>query len=88
MKEGRIPIVRAAVRVMRQAEAKMPPVLDACRDQVLFPKHNLNAQTINSMKGELGMIETNVAALIRDTGASIARSQAFIEDTQLLGGES
>ena len=71
MKEGRIPIIRAAVR-----------------DQVLFLKHNLNAQAINSLKGELGMIETNVAALIRDMEASIARSQAFIEDMQLLGGES
>jgi len=75
------------IRSMRSAEAKMPPVLDAFRDQVLFLKHNLNAQAIASLKGELGMIETNVAALIRDMEASISRSQAFVEDMQLLGGE-
>lgn len=76
------------IQAMRRAEAKMPPVLDAFRDQVLFLKHNLNAQAIASLKGELGMIETNVAALIRDMETSISRSQAFIEDMQLLGGES
>ena len=73
---------------MRRAEAKMPPVLTAFQDQVLFLKHNLNAQAIASLEGELGMIETNVAALVRDMETSIARSQAFIKDMQLLGGES
>jgi hypothetical protein len=75
------------IQSMRRAESKMPPVLDAFRDQVLFLKHNLNAQAIASLEGELGMIETNVAALIRDMETSISRSQAFIEDMQLLGGE-
>lgn len=74
------------IRSMRTAEAKMAPVLDAFRDQVLFLKHNLNAQAIASLKGELGAIETNVAALIRDMEASIARSEAFIEEMELLGG--
>jgi hypothetical protein len=76
------------IRSMRRAESKMPPVLDAFRDQVLFLKHNLNARAIASLEGELGLIENNVAALIRDMEASIARSEAFIEDMQLLGGES
>ncbi len=76
------------IGAMRSAESKMDPVLDAFRDQVLFLKHNLNAQAIASLEGELGMIETNVAALIRDMETSIARSQAFIEDMQLLGGEA
>lgn len=75
------------IGAMRSAEAKMDPVLVAFRDQVLFLKHNLNAQAIASLEGELGMIETNVAALIRDMETSIARSQAFIEEMQLLGGE-
>ena len=75
------------IGAMRRAESKMDPVLDAFRDQVLFLKHNLNAQAIASLEGELGMIETNVAALIRDMETSIARSQAFIEEMQLLGGE-
>ncbi len=76
------------IQSMRRAESKMPPVLTAFQDQVLFLKHNLNAQAIASLEGELGMIETNVAALVRDMETSIARSQAFIEDMQLLGGES
>lgn len=76
------------IRSMRKAEAKMPPVLDAFRDQVLFLKHNLNAQAIASLEGELGMIKTNVAALIRDMEASIARSQKFVEEMQMLGGDS
>jgi len=75
------------IRSMRRAESKMAPVLDAFRDQVLFLKHNLNAQAVASLQGELDMIETNVAVLIRDMEASIERSQAFIEDMQLLGGE-
>ncbi|MEM8768383.1 MAG: DUF2959 domain-containing protein [Pseudomonadota bacterium] len=79
---------RELIGSMRRAESKMDPVLDAFRDQVLFLKHNLNAQAIASLEGELGMIETNVAALIRDMEASIARSEAFIEEMQLLGGEA
>jgi hypothetical protein len=79
---------KALIRSMRSAEAKMAPVLNAFRDQVLFLKHNLNAQAVASLKGELGAIETDVAALIKDMEASIARSQEFIDQMQLLGGES
>ena len=79
---------RELIRSMRRAESRMQPVLEAFNDQVLFLKHNLNAQAIASLKGELAMIETNVASLIRDMEASIARSQAFIEEMNLLGGES
>lgn len=76
------------ITAMRRAESKMEPVLTAFQDQVLFLKHNLNAQAVASLKGELAMIETDVAELVRDMEASIARSQAFIEDMQLLGGEA
>ena len=76
------------IRAMRRAESKMQPVLTAFQDQVLFLKHNLNAQAISSLRGELAAIETDVAVLIRDMEASIAKSQAFIEDMELLGGTS
>jgi hypothetical protein len=79
---------KSLIQAMRRAESRMEPVLGAFRDQVLFLKHNLNARAIASLKGELSMIETNVAELVRDMEASIARSQAFIEEMQLLGGES
>ncbi len=76
------------IRTMRQAESKMAPVLNAFRDQVLYLKHNLNAQAIASLRGELTTIQSDVAILIRDMEASIRKSQAFIEDMELMGGKS
>ncbi len=60
---------------MHRAEAKMEPVLDTFRDQVLFLKHNLNARAISSL-------ETDVSALIADMEASIAEANRFIEAMQ------
>tara|TARA_R110002126_G_scaffold186591_1_gene335258 strand:- start:197 stop:841 length:645 start_codon:yes stop_codon:yes gene_type:complete len=66
------------IKAMRSAEARMEPVLRAFQDQVLFLKHNLNARAIDSLQGELGSIETDVAQLIRQMERSIAESDAFI----------
>jgi len=63
---------------MKKAENKMVPVLSALQDQVLFLKHNLNAQAISSLKGELSSIKSNVARLISEMETSIAESEAFI----------
>jgi len=76
------------IGAMRQAEGKMQPVLTAFHDQVLFLKHNLNAQAIASLEGELTTIQSDVAELIRDMEASIARSQAFVKDLKQTGGSS
>ena len=70
------------IRAMRSAEARMEPVLQAFQDQVLFLKHNLNARAIDSLQGELGSIETDVAQLIREMERSIAESEAFISSLQ------
>lgn len=70
------------IRAMRSAEARMEPVLRAFQDQVLFLKHNLNARAIDSLQGELGSIETDVAQLIREMERSIAESDAFISSLQ------
>ena len=70
------------IRAMRSAEARMAPVLQAFQDQVLFLKHNLNARAIDSLQGELGTIETDVAQLIREMEKSIAESEAFIRSLQ------
>jgi len=67
---------------MRKAEQRMKPVLNVFQDQVLFLKHNLNAQAIGSLRGELSAIESDVARLIADMETSISRSQAFIEDLE------
>ena len=69
---------------MRRAEARMEPVLTAFKDNVLFLKHNLNAQAIASLRTELDSVESSVGSLIRDMEASIAESQAFIKDMELL----
>ncbi|RZP31786.1 MAG: DUF2959 family protein, partial [Alteromonas sp.] len=63
---------------MRKAESKMPPVLSALQDNVLYLKHNLNASAIGALQGELSTIENNVAQLIRQMNSAIAESDAFI----------
>ena len=67
------------IGAMKQAENKIEPVLSAFRDQVLFLKHNLNAQAIASLEGELVSIESNVASLIKDMDVSIAQADVFIK---------
>jgi len=64
---------------MHQVETRMDPVLEAFEDQVLFLKHNLNAQAIGALENELGQIRQDVDSLVRDMEASIAESEAFIQ---------
>jgi hypothetical protein len=66
------------IKVMKRAEAKMDPVLAKLKDQVLFLKHNLNAQAIASLKGELVSVEGNINSLIKDLNASIQEADSFI----------
>lgn len=66
------------MRAMKRAESKMEPVLVAFNDQVLFLKHNLNAQAIASLQGEVAGIENDVAALIAEMTAAIAEANEFI----------
>ena len=63
---------------MKNAEAKIAPILTVFKDQVLFLKHNLNARAIASLKGELGSIESDVSALIVSMEKSIDEANAFI----------
>ena len=67
------------IGAMKQAEQRITPILSAFRDQVLFLKHNLNAQAVASMQGELISIESNVALLVKEMNASIAEADAFIK---------
>ncbi len=66
------------IKAMKRAEAKMDPVLAKFKDQVLFLKHNLNAQAIASLKGELVSVEGNINSLIKDLNASIQEADSFI----------
>jgi len=67
------------INAMKKAENRMNPVLNAFRDQVLFLKHNLNAQAIASLQNELSQIESNVSKLIADMEKSIRESNAFVQ---------
>lgn len=67
------------INAMKRVEKKIDPVLAAFRDQVLFLKHNLNAQAIASLKSELSSVEMEVASLIKEMEASIAEADKFIK---------
>jgi len=66
------------IGAMKKAVAKIDPVLNPLRDQVLFLKHNLNARAIASLHSELGKIEGDVARLIKEMETSIREADAFI----------
>jgi hypothetical protein len=66
------------ISAMRKAEGKMQPVLKAFGDQVLFLKHNLNAQAIASLQTTTAQIDSDVQALIKDMEASINEANEFI----------
>ena len=68
------------IEAMKRAESKMPPVLNAFRDQVLFMKHSLNARAIAALEGKVGEIENDVATLIRDIDASIREAERFLRE--------
>ena len=66
------------IAAMRRAESQMKPVLKAFGDQVLFLKHNLNAQAIASLQTTTAQIDSDVQALIKDMEASINEANEFI----------
>ncbi|MGQ9427383.1 DUF2959 domain-containing protein [Gilvimarinus sp. F26214L] len=68
------------IAVMREAENRLDPVLDAMRDQVLYLKHNLNARAIQSLRGEVNVINRDVDQLLEAMRKSIAEADEFIED--------
>jgi chromosome segregation ATPase len=68
------------IGAMRNAESKMEPVLASFRDHVLYLKHNLNAQAIAGLQGELSSLQGETASLIKDMEKAIAEADAFIKD--------
>lgn len=69
---------KSLMAAMRRAEARIEPVLAPLRDQTLYLKHNLNAQAIASLQGELGRVEGDVSTLIREMEGAIREADAFI----------
>jgi hypothetical protein len=66
------------ITAMKRAESKIEPVLTAFNDQVLFLKHNLNAQAVASLHNELASVEADIATLIKEMETSIAEANEFI----------
>lgn len=71
------------ITAMEQAETKIDPVLSAFKDQVLFLKHNLNAQAIASLQDELGTLEGEISILIDEMEKSIEQADVFIKQMTL-----
>lgn len=66
--------------VMRRAASRMEPILATFRDQVLFLKHNLNAQALRSLDGTSRELQGDIADLIRDMEKSISEAESFIRE--------
>lgn len=66
-------------RAMEKSENRLDPVLTQLRDQVIYLKHNLNAQAIAGLQAEVSSIELDVRDLIRDMETSIAQADEFIK---------
>jgi len=73
------------IKAMKRAEAKIDPVLVPLRDQVLYLKHNLNAQAIASLQSELRTIKTDVSTLIKEMEKAINEADLFIKGMEKSG---
>jgi triosephosphate isomerase len=69
---------KTLIAAMKKAESRLEPALQPLRDQVLYLKHNLNAQAIGALTEEVAAIETRVDDLVRDMEAAIQEADAFI----------
>lgn len=65
---------------MHQAESSMFPVLTTFRDNVLFLKHNLNAQAIGSLRMEFSTLKREIDTLITKMNTAIETSNQFVSE--------
>ncbi len=66
------------IKTMRKAESKIKPVLSAFKDQVLFLKHNLNAQAIAALQHEFIEIGIDISQLIEAMELTINEASQFV----------
>jgi hypothetical protein len=66
------------IGVRKRAEDKLEPALRPLRDQVLFLKHNLNAQAIAGLKGEVVQVDTQVSQRVAEIDLATAEANRFI----------
>ena len=67
-------------RAMLRAKTSMDPVLQTLHDNVLYLKHNLNAQAIGSLRGEFTNLRGHIDDLIKRMNESIETSNKFIAE--------
>jgi uncharacterized protein YhaN len=63
---------------MHRSAGRMDPVLVTFRDQVLFLKHNLNAQAVRGLDATSRTLQGDVSRLIAEMEQSIREADAFI----------
>ena len=68
------------IATMHKAEVSMDPVLKTFRDNVLFLKHNLNAQAIGALRGEFSSLSADIDQLIGKMNTLIESSNKFIAE--------
>lgn len=66
------------IKTMRKAESRIHPVLAAFKDQVLFLKHNLNAQAIAALQHEFVEIGIDISQLIEVMEITINEASQFV----------
>lgn len=64
---------------LHAAESTMEPVLRQFRDQVLYLKHNLNADAIGSLRGKADNIQGDIQRLLSQMNRSISEADRFIQ---------
>lgn len=74
--------VRRLLRVMRDAERSLNPVLKKLSDRVLYLKHNLNAAALSGLEKDAPELERDVERLVKDMQASIAEADRFIRQME------
>ncbi len=65
---------------MRRAADRMEPVLVTFRDQVLFLKHNLNAQALRALDATSRSLQGDISQLIAEMEKSIREADTFIRE--------
>lgn len=70
------------MRVMNTAADRMDPVLATFRDQVLFLKHNLNAQAVAALGPTTRDLQQEIGRLVSDMEKAIREADTFLASMQ------
>jgi len=66
------------IKKMKDVERRAKPVLKAFEDQVLFIKHNLNAEAVTSLKTTVIKMDAEVTRLVADIEISTKAADEFL----------